>query len=252
MSILAGRCALALLVSVSVVGCGSKDSDGTPPDYDGLRREDDTKHMAYPPEPAAGTNEGWTSLAPAAGPALNVGIVVPGEKVDAGDDASTRPDAGPDATVDAGRDATTISYDLAITNNLYVSGGTRPSPSLFSADSSATITRTGTGLFTLRTNNYTSLQFSWTSTNYNVIGYAIQFGSEAYVYTSNSGATGSASGTGSMLIEVYSSVCSQLPSTCFQTNMKLYAVTRLVEGGIEAGLSAPFTIPVAIDCNGCL
>jgi hypothetical protein len=59
-------------------------------------------------------------------------------------------------------------------------------------------------------------------------------------------------GSGLMSVEVYSTACSQLPSTCFATTMKLYMVNRPVEGGITAGLSAPALVPVAINCGGCL
>jgi hypothetical protein len=235
--------------------CGHSDSGAPAPDYDGLRRQDDDKHDAYPPPPAAGNNDGWPNLGPASGNAINMGVGPGGPGVDAGPDAP--PDMGIDTGIDTGfdagsdvREAAAPNYDLIITNNLYVPSSTRPSPSLFMPDFSTTVSRVGT--FTIRTTTLSSLTFNWTATDANGIGYAIQFGQEAYVYLADVRTAGVTSGTGSMSIEVYSTACSQLPSTCFATNMKLYMVNRPVEGGINAGLSTPLVVPVAIDCGGCL
>jgi hypothetical protein len=258
MRFLASCSRLALLVPVALAACSSSTTPTTP-DYNGLRKEDDMKHGAFPAPPPA-PNVDWPVLAPAPGAPINMGVTPSGAggAGGAGGTGGTGGTGGAGGTggtggVDAGQpDTGTPNYDLAITTNIYVPSSTRPSPSLFLPDPNTTITRTGAGTFVIQTTSLTALQFSWTAPDSNAIGYAIQFGSQAYVYLAAAGATGFTSGTGSMSIEVFSSVCSQLPNTCFLTSMKLYLVNRPVDGGINVGLSAPAVIPVAINCGGCL
>jgi hypothetical protein len=254
MKLLAGCSRFAFFIPVVLAACGNKDTSPPAPDYDSLRREDDTKHDAYPPPPAAGNHDGWPKLAPDPGQPINMGIVG-GNGSDAGPDGP--PDTGVDTGVDTGfdagidvREAAVLNYDLIITNNLYVPGSTRPSPTLFMPDATTSISRSGS--FTIRTTTLSALLFTWTAPDANAIGYAIQFGNEAYVYLADARTAGLMTGSGTMSIEVYSTACSQLPATCFQTSMKLYLVNRPVEGGITAGLSTPIVVPVAIDCGGCL
>jgi hypothetical protein len=202
-----------------------------------------------PPPPAAGNSQGWTQLAPAAGPVLNAGVTPDGVPEDAGN--------GPDAKMDAPMEAPPpppMTPETVITNNFYVSGSTNPNPNLFTnIDPTATITRNGAGYVIFRNGSFVTLSFLWTATNYDVIGYAVQFGSEKYFYYKAPSATGYTSGSGSLLMEVYSSVCSQgLPNTCYQTTLKLYAVTQTTDAGGTATLSSPAMIPVEIDCGGCL
>jgi hypothetical protein len=258
MRFLASCFQLAFLVPVALAACSSS-STPTTPDYNGLRKEDDMKHGAFPAPPAAPTNVGWPSVAPAPGAPINAGVNS-GSAGGAGGAGGTGGggtggtggmDAGPP---DTGSDASPPNYDLALTTYIFTSpSNTRPSSNLFVPDPNSTITRTGAATtFFIQTTSYTSLTFSWTAPDSNAIGYAIQFGSQAYIYVSAPGFTGFTSGTGSVLIEESSIVCSQLPNTCFQTNMKLYLVTRPVDGGINVGLSQPATIPVAINCGGCI
>jgi hypothetical protein len=248
MSVLASRYKLALLVPVVWLGCGSS-SQTEIPDYNALRGEDITKHSAYPTPPPATASAGWTNLAPEPGPALNSGVAPPQPVVDAAPDVTVLPEAGPP---DAAPEASTVTPDHALTTNVYISGSSQRSPTLFAPDTSATITRTGTGTFMLRTTSSNYLSFSWTSTDMNVIGFAVEFGSESYIYYPYSGATGYTSGNYYLYLTLSSTVCSQLPNQCYSTNMKLYAITRPADSGAAgAGASIPATIPVAVDCGGC-
>jgi hypothetical protein len=124
--------------------------------------------------------------------------------------------------------------------------------SLFTYDPSASVSRSGT--FIIRTNQYTSFSFQWTATNYNASGYVLQFGSEQYFYFSAPGLRSLVGGTATISSGLYmsSAVCSQLPTNCYQTSLNLYLVTTNLEGGITGGLSPAFSVPVAIDCGGCL
>src|SRR5947207_803832 len=92
MRLLAGCCRFAWFIPVALAGCGNKDSPPPAPDYDGLRKEDDTKHDAYPPPPAAGNHDGWPKLAPSPGATINAGVGPGGNGIDAGPDAP--PDTG--------------------------------------------------------------------------------------------------------------------------------------------------------------
>jgi hypothetical protein len=258
MRFLASCFQLAWLVPVVLAACSSSSTPPTP-DYDGLRKEDDMKHGAFPGPSAAPTNVDWPSLAPGLGAPINMGVNSgsaggaggAGGMGGGGTGGTGGMDAGPP---DTGVDTGTPNYDLAITNYTFtIPSNTKPSPSLFVSDPNSTIIRTGAATtLIIPTTSYATLTFSWTAPDSNAIGYAIQFGSQAYMYLSNTGFTGFTSGTGSMSIEVVSSVCSQLPSTCFLTSMKLYLVTRPVDGGINVGLSPAATIPVAINCGGCI
>jgi len=222
-----------------VVVCASSDPPPTP-DYDGLRKEDDTKHAAYPPPPAATANTGWPQLAPAPGKSINMGAQG-GTDMDSG-----LPDTGIDTGVrDTGSD---VSVEALISSYVYVSGGTRLSSSVVD-DPSLTITRTGSTLFTIRS-TYSYLYFTWTASNANLAGFGIQFGSEPYLYLRSS--SFSTSGSSSMEMYVSTTVCPQLPSTCYMTTMRLYAFGQPFDGGVSGGISAPVSVPVAIDCGGCL
>ncbi|SRR6266545_1590658 len=240
---LVSRCRFALLVPIAMLGCGSSDTPPTP-DYDSLRKEDDTKHSAYPPPPAATTNTGWPNLSPAPGKTVNVGV-----------QGGTEPDAGADAGIDTGvdtgvRETGVLSPEYYIATYLYVSGSRRLASSVsFTDDPSVTITRTGTTLFTIRS-SYSYLYFTWSAANANLAGYGLQFGTEPYIYVQS--ASSSTTGSSSMSMYISSTVCQYLPNTCYLTTMKLQAMSQAVDGGLSAGISAPASIQVAIDCGGCL
>ncbi|HKQ71370.1 MAG TPA: hypothetical protein VJT73_18630 [Polyangiaceae bacterium] len=244
MSTFSSRSLLALLVvPMALAACGTKGDSATP-DYDGLRREDDSKHATYP-QPEAGATEEWKSLAPAPGAALNVGVkpAVPVMIVDAGSDVQSPVDSG--HAVDSG-----LNLDALFSQYLYVSSSTNPAASQFVSDPSASAARVGTP-FVIRS-SYSALTFTWSAPNLNAMGYAVQFGSERYFYVRNASAPGNSAGNGSMSMYMSSSVCSYLPpSACHPTTMNLYLVTSQ-EAGAPGGLSTPLSIPVFIDCGGCL
>ena len=86
--------------------------------------------------------------------------------------------------------------------------------------------------------------------NANLAGYGLQFGTEPYIYVQS--ASSSTTGSSSMSMYISSTVCQYLPNTCYLTTMKLQAMSQAVDGGLSAGISAPASIQVAIDCGGCL
>jgi hypothetical protein len=248
MSVLASRYKLALLVPIVWLGCGSsKEGDTT--DYEAIRRDDDMRHSMFPAAPAATTSDGWMSLAPEPGAPLNSGVAPPTPVPEAGPEAGP-PEAGPEPVPETGPNPGTPEH--VITNNVYVSGGTQKATSAFFPDATATITRSGTGPLTLKSTTSAYLSFSWTSTDLDVRGFAIEFDSEPYIYVAYPSATGYSTGSYYMYITLQSTACSQLPNACYQTSLKLYAITLPADAGAgTAGASTPVTVPVIVDCGGC-
>src|SRR6266851_4134109 len=115
MSVLASRFTWTLIVPVAFLAC-SANNQSAEPDYEGVRAADEAKRDAMPPPPAAGNSQGWTQLAPAAGPVLNAGVAPDGVPEDAGNVVDVRMDAPVEAPPPP------MTPETIISNNFYVSG----------------------------------------------------------------------------------------------------------------------------------